>query len=78
VTQKERLLTMLRSSDEVCSWDLAYRAYMPHASSRIPELNARGFVIRGETKVWEEERVAHAHYRLEFDPERPTQQRLIA
>lgn len=73
-TQRERLLEILRADRQVCSWTLAYRSYMPHASSRIPELNARGFVIRGETKDWSDGHGAHAHYFLEYDPERQPQQ----
>ena len=68
MTQRDRLLAMLREGVQ-CSWDLAYRSYMPHASSRIPELNAQGFVIRGETKDWGDGHGAHAHYELVFDAE---------
>lgn len=79
-TQHDRILAMLREArgEGVCSWDLAYRSYMPHASSRIPELNATGFVIRGETRDWGDGHGAHAHYTLISEPDRePHQQELI-
>lgn len=68
-TQRHRIIAMLTEagSDGVCSWAF-YRAYMPHASSRIPELNAIGYRITGETKDWGDGHGTHSHYFLRGVP----------
>ena len=71
MSQRDRIVALLREHRTLCSWDLAYRSYMPHASSRIAELNDEGWIIRGTTQKWGgevngngEELPGHAHYTL--------------
>lgn len=70
-TQLVRIVAMLKEAGPrgICSWNLAYRSFMPHASSRITELNRRGYEIEGETKDWPNEgHGCHSHYYLVGEP----------